>query len=71
MTPVTDAEDLKGVKSTLKIHLMANLFLEAFQVRIAEFYDPAAPLADQMVMMLMAQYMFIVVRSPTEIDYVQ
>lgn len=71
VTPVTDAEDLEGVESTFEIHLLADFLLEFLQLRIGKFYDPAASFADQMVMMLMAQYMLVVVRSPPEIDYAQ
>lgn len=71
VTPVTDAEDLEGVKSIFETHLLTDFLLEFFQLCIGKFYDPAASFADQMVMMLMAQYMFIVVRSSPEIDYVQ
>jgi len=71
VTPVTDAEDLEGVKSIFEAHLLTYFLLEFFQLRIGKFYDPAASFADQMVMMLMAQDMFIVVSSSPEIDYVQ
>jgi len=70
-TLVTDAEYFEGVRSTIEIHLLTDFFLEFFQLSMGKFYDPTAPFTDEMVMVLMAQHMFVVVRVSPEVDHLQ
>jgi hypothetical protein len=68
-TPVTNAEYFERMRSTMKIHLSTDFFLELFQLSMGKFDDPTAPFTDQVVVVMMAQYMFIAVRVPPEIDH--
>jgi len=66
-TPFADAEDSEGVRSALEIHLTTDFFLQC----MAKFYDPAAPFTDEMVVVLMAQYVFVMVRVSPEVHHLQ
>jgi hypothetical protein len=70
-TPFTDAEYFEGVRSTIEIHLLTDFFLQFFQLPMGKFYDPPAPFTNQVVVMLMAQYMFVVVGTSPKINHFQ
>ena len=71
LTPVADSKDLKGVGATIEIHLLADLILEPFQRYMGKLYNPAAPFTDEMVVVLMAQYVFVMVRVSPEVHHLQ
>jgi hypothetical protein len=57
--------------SALEIHLLTDFFLQILQLCVAKFYDPAAPFTDEMVVVLMAQHVFVMVRVSPEVHYLQ
>jgi hypothetical protein len=67
LTTVADSENLKGVGATIEIHLLADLMLEPFQLYMGKLYNPAAPFTDKVVVVLMAHYVFIVLRVTSQI----
>jgi len=68
-TPLADAEYFEGVGSPIKIHLPTDFFLQLFELSMSEFYDPAAPFTDEMVVVLMAQYMLVVMGVSPQVDH--
>jgi len=70
-TPFTDTEDFEGMRSIIEIHFLTDFFLELFQRSMGKLYNFTTPFTDQMVVVLMSQYVFIVVRVPSEVNCFQ